>query len=194
MQDLFEGIKVLAKSINAISLCGILALRSLILNVLSLYVQWDFRTLITLLSLLLSKQRNNYMLRNIEGKTPDEVMMTFKPDWRNRIRKAGRKGVICVPCGTEALDDFYPMMQATGIRDIVFSIRSKEYFVKMIEGLGEEHCRLFMCYLTEEGSDKRIPVSGAVTTQYAGEDMLMYMVLLQISIETHIQIILCSGQ
>jgi lipid II:glycine glycyltransferase (peptidoglycan interpeptide bridge formation enzyme) len=111
------------------------------------------------------------MLRNIEGKTPDEVMATFKPDWRNRIRKAPRKGVYCKACGTEALDDFYPLMQATGIRD-GFSIRSKEYFVKMLNGLGPEHCRLFMCYVDEDG--KQIPLSGAVTTQYAGKTCYVY--------------------
>ena len=116
--------------------------------------------------------RNNYMLRNIEGKTPDEVMATFKSDWRNRIRKAGRKGVVCKVCGAEAVDDFYPIMEATGIRD-GFSIRSKEYFVKMLNGLGPEHCRLFMCYYEEEGKEP-IPLSGAVTTQYAGKTCYVY--------------------
>lgn len=65
------------------------------------------------------------------------------------------------------------MMQATGIRD-GFSIRSKEYFEKMLDGLGEEHCRLFVCYLKDEESGKEIPVSGAVTTQYAGKTCYVY--------------------
>ncbi len=74
----------------------------------------------------------NYMLRNIEGKTPDEVMATFKPDWRNAVSEKPLERAFTAKgfaCGTEALDDFYPLMQATGIRD-GFSIRSKGVFCK----------------------------------------------------------------
>lgn len=173
MQDLFEGIKELAKKYKCYQFMWDPCFEESDTECTEIIRSMGFSHIDNAPELTTIQARNNYMLRNIEGKTPDEVMMTFKPDWRNRIRKAGRKGVVCVPCGTEALDDFYPMMQATGIRD-GFSIRSKEYFVKMIEGLGEEHCRLFMCYLTEEGSDKRIPVSGAVTTQYAGKTCYVY--------------------
>lgn len=116
--------------------------------------------------------RNNYMLRNIQGKTEDETMQSFKPDWRNRIRKASRKGVVCKACGKEALDDFYTMMIETGKRD-GFSIRSKEYFAKMLDGLGENHCRLFMCYYEEYGQPP-VPVSGAIATQYAGKTCYVY--------------------
>lgn len=173
MADLFEGIKVLAKKYKCYQFMWDPCFEESDTECTELIRSMGFSHIDDAPELTTIQARNNYMLRNIQGKTPDELMMTFKPDWRNRIRKAGRKGVICVPCGTEALDDFYPMMQATGIRD-GFSIRSKEYFVKMIEGLGEEHCRLFMCYLTEEGTDKRIPVSGAITTQYAGKTCYVY--------------------
>ncbi len=64
------------------------------------------------------------------------------------------------------------MMEATGTRD-GFSIRSKEYFAKMLDALGEDHCRLFVCYLEQEG-EKPIPVSGALTTRYAGKTCYVY--------------------
>lgn len=171
MADLFEGIKVLAKKYKAYQFMWDPPFeegeeeRSKIIKDMGFTHIDDAPELSTI------QARNNYMLRNIEGKTPDEVMATFKPDWRNRIRKAGRKGVYCKVCGTEALDDFYPLMEATGIRD-GFSIRGKEYFVKFINGLGPEHCHLFMCYTEEDG--KEIPLSGAVTTQYAGKTCYVY--------------------
>ena len=85
--------------------------------------------------------RNNYMLLNIEGKTPDEVMARFHSKWRYNIRLASRNGVVCRACGPEAVDDFYPLMAETGTRD-GFSIRPIEYFVKIINGLGFDHCCL----------------------------------------------------
>ena len=171
MEDLFEGIKVLAKKYKCYQFMWDPCHEEKDKDISEMIISMGFKHTYNAAELTTIQARNNYMLRNIEGKTPDEVMMTFQPDWRNRIRKAGRKGVYCQACGTEALDDFYPLMQATGIRD-GFSIRSKEYFVKMINGLGEKHCRLFMCYVDEDG--KKIPLSGAVTTQYAGKTCYVY--------------------
>ncbi len=59
--------------------------------------------------------------------TEDELMLTFKSDYRNRIRKAPKKGVEVKICGKEALDDFVAIMAVTGVRD-VFSTRPKWYF------------------------------------------------------------------
>ena len=41
-------------------------------------------------------------------------MLTFKPDYRNRIRKAPKKGVEVKVMGTEALDDFVRIMRGSG--------------------------------------------------------------------------------
>ena len=49
--------------------------------------------------------------------TEDELMLTFKADYRNRIRKAPKKGVEVKICGKEALDDFVRIMAETGERD-----------------------------------------------------------------------------
>ena len=59
------------------------------------------------------------------------------------VSEKPRKGVYCSKaCGTEALDDFYPLMQATGIEMLH---PFKGVFVKAIMVLSPEHCRLFMC-------------------------------------------------
>lgn len=109
--------------------------------------------------------RNNYILK-IDGRTTDEIFSSFHKKWRYNIRLASRKGVECRICGTEALDDFYNLMEETGKRD-GFCIRSKEYFRRMITELGE-HCRLYMCYYDD------VPLSGAVSVQYAGKTCYVY--------------------
>lgn len=171
MQDLFEGIKTLAKKYKCYQFMWDPCFEEKDRDISEMIISMGFKHTYNAAELTTIQARNNYMLRNIKGKTPDEVMMSFQPDWRNRIRKAGRKGVECRVCGAEALNDFYPLMQATGIRD-GFSIRSKEYFEKMLNGLGEKHCRLFMCYVQQDGED--IPLSGAITTQYAGKTCYVY--------------------
>ena len=76
--------------------------------------------------------------------TEDELMLTFKPDYRNRIRKAPKKGVEVKIMGTEALDDFVRIMQETGERD-GFSTRPKWYFEKILNCMGDD-ARLYMAY------------------------------------------------
>ena len=172
LEDLFEGVKVLAKKHKSYQFMWDPMFEEKDTELTELFRSMGFDHTDNAPELTTIQARNNYMLRNIRGKTPDELMATFKPDWRNRIRKAPRKGVVCKACGKEALDDFYPMMIATGQRD-GFSIRGKEYFAKMLDALGEEHCRLFVCYLEQEG-EKPIPVSGALATRYAGKTSYVY--------------------
>lgn len=172
LADLFEGVKVLAKKHKSYEFMWDPCFDEKETDAIEIMRSLGFKYTENAPELSTIQARNNYMLRNIEGKTEDEVMASFKADWRNRIRKASRKGVVCKACGKEALDDFYPMMIETGKRD-GFSIRSKKYFAKMLDGLTAEHCRLFVCYYEEEGQEP-IPVSGAVTTQYAGKTCYVY--------------------
>ncbi len=169
--DLLCGIKLLAKKHKACSFLCDPPFEEKDTAYSELLTEMGFRHIENAPELTTVQPRNNYMLRNIGGKTPEEVMMGFHPDWRNRIRKASRKGVFCKACGAEALDDFYPLMQETGRRD-GFAIRAKEYFVRFINSLGSEHCRLFMCYVNEDGKD--IPLSGAVAVRYAGKTSYVY--------------------
>ena len=115
--------------------------------------------------------RANYLLKNIGGKSEEELIALFRPDHRNRVRKAARKGVYCRKCGAEALDDFYPLMQQTGRRDKIL-IRSKEYFARFLNSFSAEQCRLFMCYAEIGG--REVPLSGAVAVRYGKTATYVY--------------------
>lgn len=78
------------------------------------------------------------------GMNKDELMLTFKSDYRNRIRKSAKKGVVVKICGKEALDDFVRIMAETGERD-GFSTRPKEYFARILDCMAED-ARLYMAY------------------------------------------------
>lgn len=116
----------------------------------------DFKTIQT---------RNNYML-NIEGRTAEEVMAGFHSKWRYNIRVAQRHGVECRVCDKTHIDEFYSLMEKTGQRD-GFIIRPKEYFVRMLDCLGD-YCRLYLCFY--EGR----AISGAISTQCAGKTCYVY--------------------
>lgn len=116
--------------------------------------------------------RSNYIL-NLEGKTLSEIRAGFKPEYRNRISKAQRRGVWCEELRAEnalgALDDFYALMVETGRRD-GFAIRPREYFARLLNALGE-HARLYMCYT---GFGGKTPLSGAVAVEYGGRFCYVY--------------------
>jgi len=111
--------------------------------------------------------RYNYMLRYLKDMTQDELMMKMNRDTRYYLRYPEKKGVVCKNLGLEGLDDFYEIYSATGVRQH-FTVRPKEYFVKMLNGLGE-NCRLYMCY-SPDGE----PLCGGVAVQYAGTTSHVY--------------------
>ena len=117
--------------------------------------------------------RSNYIL-DLNGRTPDDIRAHFKPEYRNRISKAQRRGVWCKEYSGEnavaKLDDFYSLMIQTGKRD-GFPIRSKEYFANFIRAFGERS-RLFMCYA--KISEDTVPLSGAITVNYGGKFSYVY--------------------
>ncbi len=173
MEDLFEGVKELAKKHKSYAFMWDPCCDDTDTEVIELIKGMGFSFEENAPEDATIQARHNYMIRDLQGKTEEEVIMNFKSDWRNRVRKSARKGVTCKVCTKEALDDFYPIMVETGKRD-GFAIRPKEYFVKMLDGLGED-VRLYMCYLNnEETEGKDIPVSGAITTQYAGKTCYVY--------------------
>lgn len=97
--------------------------------------------------------RNSYVLP-LEGKSPEEIFMSFHHKWRYNIRLAKRKGVVCESHGPEGLDAFYTLMRETGKRD-GFQIRSRAYFHRLLDAFGE-NARLYIC------SKDGVPLSGAI--------------------------------
>lgn len=167
--DLLDGVRAVAKSKNAY----LFRMDPYILNDDTAFIKMaterlgcsftpemkDFTTIQT---------RNNYML-DIEGKTLEELLASFHSKWRYNIHLAQRKGVQVRYCGGDnpgMLDDFYRLMQVTGLRD-GFIIRPKAYFKRMLDALGP-HARLYVCYYDGHA------VSGALTSQYAGKTSYIY--------------------
>lgn len=109
--------------------------------------------------------RFNYRLY-LEGRDEDAIFAKFTQKTRYNVRVARKHNVEIKVVGKEHLDDFMKLMQITGERD-GFNVRPKSYFVRMLDALGE-HCRLYMAFY------RGLPVSGAVTTNYAGKTCYIY--------------------
>ncbi|MCL2579609.1 MAG: peptidoglycan bridge formation glycyltransferase FemA/FemB family protein [Oscillospiraceae bacterium] len=109
--------------------------------------------------------RFNYRVY-LAGKSEDNLLMGFTQQARRNVRIAQKHGVQVKICGKEALDDFVRLMQITGARD-GFSVRPKNYFEGMLDALGDD-CRLYMAYYQGQ------PLSGAVTSNYAGKCCYLY--------------------
>lgn len=109
--------------------------------------------------------RFNYRLY-LEGRTEDELFANLTQKTRYNVRVAKKHGVEIAVVGQERLDDFMRLMQTTGERD-GFTVRPKAYFARMMDALGD-CCRLYMAFY--EGQ----PVSGAITTNYAGKTCYIY--------------------
>lgn len=113
----------------------------------------------------------NYIIRDLDKKTSDDIMKNFDTSYRNQVRRAPKVGVYCKVCGAEALDDFFSLYSETGARD-GFAIRNKEYLSRFLSAFAADECRLFMCYVQEDG--KEIPLSGAITTCYGTRAFFAY--------------------
>lgn len=117
--------------------------------------------------------RFNYVLE-LSGKTLSEIRAGFRPEYRNRISKAQRRGVWCEELRGEAaisaLGEFYGLMLQSGRRD-GFPIRSEEYFMRFMRAL-DEHACLYMCYANVGGI--KTPLSGAITVSYGERSVYVY--------------------
>lgn len=109
--------------------------------------------------------RFNYRLY-LKGRTEDELFANLTQKTRYNVRVAQKHGVEVRVAGREYLEDFARLMRTTGERD-GFSTRPKAYFERMLDALGPA-CRLYMAFYNGE------PVSGAVTTNYAGKTCYVY--------------------
>ena len=89
--------------------------------------------------------KENVILRI--AKPFSEIERGFKSDYRNRIRKAVKRGVRFEVHGKEALDEFYELYAETGRRG-KFPVRSKEYFSEILRAFGCE-CKIFLCRNSE---------------------------------------------
>lgn len=111
------------------------------------------------------QSRNNYILE-LRGRSEEELLRSFKSKCRYNIGLAKRKGVSCTVYGRERLEDFQRLMEETGERD-GFRVRSREYFGRMMDALGDR-CRLYLCEYEGQA------LSGAICIQYGGRTCYVY--------------------
>jgi lipid II:glycine glycyltransferase (peptidoglycan interpeptide bridge formation enzyme) len=102
---------------------------------------------------------------SLSNKTEEQLLNSFDSKTRYNIRLAARKGVIVSTCDTSYINEFYRLMVITGKRDN-FSVRSKEYFEKLLSVLGQ-HARLYMAFYNEKA------IAGTITIQYG--DLVWYL-------------------
>ena len=111
------------------------------------------------------QSRFNYRLY-INNRTEEELFANFHSKTRYNIRVAQKHGVEVKICSKEHLDDFIRIMRVTGERD-KFNIRPKNYFVRMLDSLGD-NVRLYMAFYQGKA------IAGAITTNYAGQTCYVY--------------------
>lgn len=107
----------------------------------------------------------NYRLY-LNGRTEDEIFASITQKTRYNIRVAIKHDVQVKIVGKEYLDDFMKLMRTTGERD-GFSVRPKAYFERMLGSLGDS-VRMYMAFYQDK------PVSGAITTNFAGKTCYVY--------------------
>lgn len=159
LADLLEGVKLVAKKYNSVLLKIDPYIEEGEDEKIKLFTSLGFHYKAGAAEHETIQRRYNYILPDLKGKTPEEVINSFKPKCRYNIRLAERKGVECRICGKEALDDFVRISDITAARD-GFVGRSKEYYARMLDSFGDK-MRLYMCYYNGKA------VSGAINSNVA---------------------------
>lgn len=168
LQDLTEGLKLLAKKYKAFTLKWEPDIKS---------DDLEFREIATELGFKIKDDAKDfsegiqprYVFRlNLKDKTEDEIFAEFHQKTRYNIRLATKKGVAIREGKREDLKDFHKIMEITGKRDD-FMIRPLSYFEKMYDELAPEHFKLMMAY-TSDGE----PISGIIDIIYGNKIWYLY--------------------
>lgn len=112
-------------------------------------------------------QCNDIYILDIKGKTKDQIFMSFTSKCRYNIKYAIKNELTCQYYGVEKIDVFYNLLKITSQRD-GFPIREKAYFQNMIDALGSEMCRLYICDYHGES------LSAALVVYFAGRVSYVY--------------------
>ena len=168
LQDLTEGLKLLAKKYKAFTLKWEPDIKS---------DDLEFRKIATELGFKIKDDAKDfsegiqprYVFRlNLKDKTEDEIFAEFHQKTRYNIRLATKKGVVIREGKREDLKDFHKIMEITGKRDD-FMIRPLSYFEKMYDELAPEHFKLMMAH-TSDGE----PISGIIDIIYGNKIWYLY--------------------
>ena len=94
------------------------------------------------------------------------LLSGMHPKTRYNVRLAERKGVRVRTYGIEAIDDFYPLLCATGRRDR-FCVRPKSYFIRLMDALGD---RAAIFIADFNGT----PIASAIAAYESGKAWYLY--------------------
>ncbi len=112
-------------------------------------------------------QSQHLMRVDLVGKTPQQVLDSFKRKKRYYVRLAQRNGVYVEQGTKEDLEIFFDLMQQTGERDH-FAIRSRSYFEDIMDSFGERAALFFA------KDETGMPLAGALCLQGAGKLHYLY--------------------
>jgi len=109
----------------------------------------------------------------LAGRSDDELLSGMKPKWRYNIRLAEKKGVIVgAESGTEALDIFYALYEATAVRDRI-ALHPKRYYVRLLN-LAREYGSEAPDFKIWIARHERKPLAAIITSFYKNEAVYVY--------------------
>jgi len=108
------------------------------------------------------------MILRIGGKTEEEIFKGYSEKTRYNIRVAEKKGVTVRWSRDEKdIEKFYELSEITATRDGI-SLRSLDYYKRMLEAYGEEHLRIYVA--EHEGQ----ALASAIALNYGGKLFYIY--------------------
>lgn len=108
------------------------------------------------------------MILRIGGKTEEEVFKGYSEKTRYNIRVAEKKGVTVRWSRDEKdIEKFYELSEITATRDKI-SLRSLDYYKRMLEAYDEEHLRIYIAEYEGEA------LSAAIALNYGGKLFYIY--------------------
>ena len=123
-------------------------------------------------SLPTSSQPKYLFVLDINDRTPDELLMSFKRNTRNHVRKAEKMGVKVRELGREELDKLKQITKATSERRH-FTDRPLSYYQQMYDLFHDRDEVKFMVAEVKIG-DKLTPLSAAMFMTYGDEIIYLF--------------------
>ncbi len=108
------------------------------------------------------------MILRLNGRTEEEIFKGYSEKTRYNIRVAEKKGVtVRWSRDVEDIKKFYELSEITAKRDKI-SLRSLEYYTRLLEAYGEQHLRVYVA--EHEGE----ALSAAIALNYGGKLFYIY--------------------
>lgn len=111
--------------------------------------------------------RQNAVRRGLAGMSEGQLLASFSAKTRYYVRRAAAQGVVCAPCGRQALPEFYALYEETGRRQ-GFAVRPQAYLEAILQAFGQD-ARLYLCRSPEDE-----PLAGSVAVAFGPRLSFVY--------------------